>query len=335
MRFLNGCFNAFHAGMRAVLAAAAIAALATGTAAHAGDYPDHPIRLIVGFPAGQSTDTAARRIAQGMSEILGQSVFIDNRPGAAGAISHQAVKNAPADGYTLLMGSTGTLSINPYLFSKLPYDPARDFDPISLVSYSPLVMFVPANSPFHDLQELVAYAKAHPGKLSYGSGGNGSTGQIAMEMLKKQAGIDLVHVPYKGSPPMVTGVIAGETDVAFETYGGVMAFADSGRLRLLGMATLKRFPGAPAVPTLAEQSMPGFEAVPWAGMLARKGTPPAVIAKLNAALRKVLADPAMFKEFDITGSRVITSTPEEMGRYMAQESARWGPAVKASGAQVD
>ena len=300
----------------------------------AAGYPDRPIRLIVGFPAGQSTDTSARRIAQSMSRTLGQSVFVDNRPGAAGIISHEAVKNAPADGYTLLMGSTGTLAINPWLYQKLPYDPIKDFEPVASVSASPLVLFTSVDSPVKELKQLIALAKSRPGKVSYGSSGNGTTGHIAMEMLKKEAGIDLLHVPYKGSPPMITDVIGGQVDVAFDTAGAVLAMAKGGRIKLLGIATLKRFEAAPDLPTLAEQGLTGFEAMPWSAILAPKGTPTAVVQRLNAAVNAALKDPAVLDQFISTGSYALGGPPSQLQSYLAQEHATLGQGRGRLGARA-
>lgn len=303
---------------------------------HAGSFPDeHPIKVVVGFPAGQSTDTSARRIAQGMAKLLKQSVYIDNKPGAAGAISHGAVKVALPDGYTLVMGSTGTLAINPWLYSKLPYDPIKDFEPVILIAASPLALFVPVSSPFNNLQDLIVYAKAHPGKVTYGSAGSGTTGHISMELLKKEAGIDLLHVPYKGSPPMISDILGGQVDVAFEPIGSVLPFANSRKLKLLGLATLKRYGVAPDVPTLAEQGLPGFEAVPWTAILAPRGTPPDVVQRLNTVINQVLKQPDVIAQFATTGSYPIGGTATELRQYLQSENARWGRAVKLSGAQVD
>lgn len=318
---------------RLALVAASLTALSLS--AQAADYPDHAIKMVVGFPAGQSTDTSARRIAQSMSETLKQSVFVDNRPGAAGLISHEAVKNAAPDGYTLLMGSTGTLSINPALYKKMPYDPLKDFEPIALVSASPLVLFTAANSPLNNLKQLRALAMDRPGKVSYGSSGSGTTGHIAMEMLKKEAGIDLLHVPYKGSPPMMTDLIGGQVDVAFDTAGSVLPMVKSGRVKILGVASLKRIPNAPEVPTLAEQGLTGFEAVPWSAILAPRGTPAPILQRLNEAVSAALKDPAVLEQFRSTGSYALGGSPKDLHAHMQKEHASWGRAVAISGAQVD
>jgi tripartite-type tricarboxylate transporter receptor subunit TctC len=303
--------------------------------AFAGTWPEHQIRLVVGFPPGQSSDVSARTIARSMSQTLGQSVYVDNRPGAAGIISHETVKNAPADGYTLLLGSSGTLAINPFLYRKLPYDPINDFEPIGTVSASPLVLFTAPDSPLNSFKDFVAAAKARSGKLTYGSSGSGTTGHIAMEMLKRAAGIELMHVPYKGSPAMLTDVIGGQVDVGIDTAGSVLPLARSKRLKPLGIATLKRFPGAPEIPTLAEQGLAGFEAVAWSAILAPKGTPPAVLQRLNESLQQALKDPAVVEQFTSTGSVTLGGSPDQLRSFLLAENQRWGPAVKDSGAQVD
>ena len=313
----------------------ALPLIATFGSVFAAGYPDHPIKMIVGFPAGQSTDASARRIAASMTATLKQPVFVDNRPGAAGIISHDAVKKAPPDGYTLLMGSTGTLSINPALYRKLPYDTARDFEPVALVAAAPLVLFTSASSPFKNVKQLIAYAKAHPGKLTYGSSGSGTTQHIAMEMLKKTAGIYMLHIPYKGSAPMVTDVIGGQVDLAFEPAASVLPFAKSGKIKLLGFATLKRSAVAPDVPTLSEQGLTGFEAVPWSAILAPKGTPSDVVMQLNKAINTALTDPEVLETFASTGSYALGGSVAELQKFMRSETLRWGKAVKDSGAQVD
>ncbi|RZL93516.1 MAG: tripartite tricarboxylate transporter substrate binding protein [Variovorax sp.] len=324
---------------RNIIARCALAALpliGAGLGANAATaYPDHPIRMIVGFPAGQSSDTTARLIASKLSDALKQSVFVDNRPGAAGIISHEAVKNAAPDGYTLLMGSTGTLAINPFLYKKLPYDALKDLDPVATVNAAPLILFTAASSPFNNLKELAAYTQAHPGKVSYGTGGSGTTGHIAMEMLKKDAGLDLLHVPYKGSPPMITDVIGGQVNVAFEPAGSVLPFGKSARIKFLGIATLKRYPLAPEIPTLSEQGAKGFEATPWSAIMAPKGTPPAIVEQLNAAVNKALKDPVVIEEIAKTGGTPLPKSVAEFRQFLQDENTRWGRAVRDSGAQVD
>ncbi|WP_076997692.1 tripartite tricarboxylate transporter substrate binding protein [Variovorax sp. KK3] len=318
---------------RAAFAAVSLATL--GAPSHAADYPERAIKLVVGFPAGQSSDTSARRIAQSMTETLRQPVFVDNRPGAAGIISHEAVRNAAPDGYTLLLGSTGTLAINPALYKKMPYDPLKDFEPVALVSASPLVLFTAASSALKTFKDFTALAKARPGKVGYGSSGSGTTGHIAMEMLRKDAGIDLLHVPYKGSPAMMTDVIGGQVEVAFDTAGSVLPMVKNGRVKIIGVAALKRLPQAPEIPTLAEQGLPGFEAVPWSAILAPKGTPAPVIQRLNEAINVALKDPAVLEQFGATGNYALGGSAKELQAYLQKEHALWGKAVAISGAQVD
>jgi len=313
---------------------AALSLMAGITRVHAAAYPDRTIKLVVGFPAGQSSDAAARRVAQNLSEILKQTVYVDNRPGAAGLISHEAVKNSPADGYTLLMGSTGTLAINPSLYRKLPYDPARDFEPVALFAASPLVLFAPAAAPVNNVKEFLAHVKARPGKLTYGTGGSGTTSHIAMEMLKKTADIDLLHVPYKGSPQMITDLIGGQIDFAFEPAGAVIPFAKNGRIKLLGIATAGRFNLLPELPTLAEQGV-ALEATPWTAIVVPKGTPPAVQQQLNEAINAALKNPATIEEFGRTGSYALGGSISGARKFIDDEAARWGKAVKASGAVAE
>lgn len=298
-------------------------------------YPNKPIRMVVGFPAGQASDATARLIALKMSDTLKQQVFVDNKPGASGIISHELVKNAAPDGYTILMGSSGTLAINPALYSKLPYHPLHDFDPIGKVGAAPSVLFVPANSRFGSLSQIVTAARATPGKLTFGSGGSGTTAHIVMEMVKKAAAVDLVHVPYKGSPAMITDVVGGQVDCAFESAASIVPFARGGRVKLLAVSSAKRLAAIPDVPTVAEQGFPGFEATSWNAMVAPKGTPPAVLAALNDALNQALADPAVQAEFSKSALTALPGTPADLRRYLESELALWAPAVQASGARAD
>ena len=314
---------------------AAVALLGTGGPAAAQTYPDRPIKIIVGFPPGQSTDTVARSIGQKMSEDLKQTVYVDNRPGAGGSISHEAVKNALADGYTLLMGSGGTLAINPALYRKLPYDPQKDFEPIALVSGGPLYLYTSATMPVNNLKEMIAYVKARPGKVSYGSGGNGSTANIAMEMLKRTIGIDMLHVPYKGAPAVVTDVVGGQIEFAFEAAPLIVPQAKTGRVKLLAVTSKQRSTIAPEVPTVAEQGFPEFQALTWTALMAPKGTPPAVIDKLNASVNKTLKNAEIIAQTQSSGSSTLGGTAAELQVFLRGEIARWGKAVKDSGAQID
>jgi tripartite-type tricarboxylate transporter receptor subunit TctC len=298
-------------------------------------YPSRPIRLVVGFPSGQAIDGVARFMAQKLSDELKQPVVVDNRAGASGIIAHEHVKGAAPDGYTLLITSGATMAINPALFKKLSYDPLKDFAPIILLNTTPMFLAVNAASPVGSFAEMMAYAKARPGKLAYGSGGSGLTQHIAMEMLKKAADIDLLHVPYKGSPAMVTDLIGGQVQFAFDTSTSILPHAANGRVKLLGVTSLTRSPAAPNVPTLAEQGLPGFEALTWAGLVAPAGTPPAIADKVSSAMNRVLANPATAVYLAGIGATPAGGTAGDFDRFIRKELVRWGKAVKDSGAQVD
>lgn len=324
---------------RTALSKLGLAALTLATAsgvAAARPWPERPIRITVGFPAGNAIDTSARRIAHHMTAALGQNVIIDNRPGAAGIISHGAVKDAPPDGYSLLFGSTATLAINPVLYRKLPYDPARDFEPVAGVNISPLYLVTHPASPVNNLKDLIALAKAQPGMLQYGSGGSGTTAHIAMEMLKKAAGIDIMHVPYKGTPQMFIDLIGGHgVQFAFDAASSVLPHANEGRVKLLAVTSLERSPATPAVPTVAEQGVPGFEASVWLALVAPKGTPADIVAKLNAAVAQALKAPDVIEQMAQSGSSPMHGSPAALGAFLREETERWGQAVRDSGAQAD
>jgi tripartite-type tricarboxylate transporter receptor subunit TctC len=303
--------------------------------AQTSSYPAKQIQMVVGFPAGQSSDVSARMIASQLGTELKQSVWVDNRVGASGIIAHQYVKGAPADGYTLLYGSSGTLAINPTLYKRLPYDPLKDFTPVVLINTSTMFLVTAADSPVKNFKDFVSYVRAQPGKVSYGSSGNGTTGHIAMELLKMEANLDLLHVPYKGSPPMMTDLIAGRVQFAFDVSNSIMPFVQSGRLKLLGASTSERVSWAPDVPTIAEQGLPGFEAMTWAGIVAPTGTPANVIETLNAAANRALAAKTIVEYFNKSGSTIRGGSPADFGRFIQDEIVKWRKAVLASGAQID
>lgn len=314
---------------------AAALAFGPGRAVLAQGYPDRPIRMIVGFPAGNSTDSVARQIAQKMGDELKQTVFVDNRAGAAGIISHEAVKLAPPDGYTLLMGSSATLAINPALYRKLPYEPVRDFEPIVGISKGPLYLVSSLATPVKNLKELVAWVKANPGKATYGTGGNGTTQHIAMEMLKKALDIELLHVPYKGSPQMITDLIGGQVNFAFDAGPSILPHVKDGRVRALAVSAAQRSKNLPDLPTVAEQGAPGFEAVAWLALVSPRGTPAPIVQRLNAAANQALASAEVLAQTQFTGSTIMGGTPAELAAFMRNEQVRWGKAVRDSGAQVD
>ncbi|MDM0107661.1 tripartite tricarboxylate transporter substrate binding protein [Variovorax sp. J22R24] len=316
---------------KAVAAAFALAA----TAAHAV-YPDRPIRLVVGFPAGQATDMIARVAAKKLQDALGQPVVVDNKAGAAGIIGSETVAKAAPDGYTLLVGSSGTMAINPSLYSKLTYHPLRDFQPVSLLAVVPLFLAVNPAFQAQTAADLVSLAKASPGKINYGSAGSGVTSHLTMELFKHAQGIELTHVPYKGSPAAVTDLIAGQVQVMIDTGPALLPHMRTGKVRVLAVASKKRNPAAPDVPTIAEAGLGNFEAPAWVGLAAPKGTPQEVIDTLNKALQAHWRDaPDVRDQLNALGAEPSVMKPDEFTRYIQSEIDKWALAVKLSGAKVD
>lgn len=320
-------------GMVPVLMCLACFPVAAQNAAQS--YPNHVIKLVVGFPGGQSIDAVARYFAQKLSEELKQTIIVDNRPGAAGIIAHEYVKNVPPDGYTLLMTSGATMAINPALYKKLPYDPIKDFAPVILTNTTPMFLAVKPSLPIQNLQEMIAYVKARPNQLSYGSGGSGLTQHIAMEMLKRAAGIDLLHVPYKGSPAMSQDLLGGRLDFAFDTSTAILPHARAGTVRLIGVTSASRSPVAPEIPTIAEQGLPSFEALTWASIVAPAGTPAPIIERINAATNKVLKDAQTIAFIEKIGGTPAGGSAADFDKFIRKEIDRWGKAVRDSGAQAD
>ncbi|WP_076997687.1 tripartite tricarboxylate transporter substrate binding protein [Variovorax sp. KK3] len=302
---------------------------------HAAGYPERPIQILVGFPPGQASDIGARVVAARLGEELKQTVIVDNKAGAMGIISHQFVKGAAPDGYTLLYGSSGTLAINRGLYRKLPYDPLKDFQPVILLNSSPMFLVSANDTPVRNLKQMIAFAKANPGKVSYGSSGNGATQHIAMEMLKKEAGIDMLHVPYKGSPPMVTDLIAGRVQFAFDVSTSILPHARAGRVRLIGVSSAERLAAHPDIPTVAEQGLPGFEALTWAALMVPAGTPAPIVHQLNAAANRALRSKEVREHYAKSESQARGGSPDEFAAFLRLEVKKWGEAVVASGAQVD
>ncbi len=314
--------------MRIVVAALALL-LAASTAA-ADTYPSKPIRLIVPFPPGGSTDIFARPIAQKLSEALKQQVVVENRGGAGGTLGAEVAAKSPPDGYTLLMGHIGTLAVAPSLYPKLPYDPLKSFAPVSMVATLPNVLVVNPALAAKSVGELIAYARAHPGELSYASGGNGSAAHIAFELFKLQTGTRIVHVPYRGTAPAVTDVIGGQVAMTMTGVPPVLQFIQSGKLRALGVSGRERVEALPDVPTIAEAGVKGFEATQWYGIVAPAGTPPAIIGRLNAALRAILAGAEMRERLAALGAVPAAGPPEEFARHIETEIARWRDVVRAA-----
>ncbi len=302
------------------LAAAAMCLAASGAALAQG-YPAKPIRLIVPFPAGGATDLFARTLSQKMGEKLGATLVVDNKPGAGGAIgSDLAAKSAP-DGYTLLLGTTSTHAIGPVI-SKVPYDTARDFTPIAHVGDAPSIMLVPNSSPAKTVREWVEYARKNPGKLNYASSGNGTIVQLTAELFKSQAGVFVTHIPYKGTALAMPDLMSGKVDVLFDSLPTGMPFVRDGRLRALGVTSLKRSPLAPDLPAVAE-TLPGFESNTWFGLYGPKGLPADVVAHVNKAANEALADAPLREKLSSLGIEPTQSTPEQLAKLAAQDTAKW------------
>jgi tripartite-type tricarboxylate transporter receptor subunit TctC len=298
-------------------------------------YPAHAIKLVVPFPPGGSTDILARPIAQKLSQALGQQVVVENRGGAGGTIGAEAVAHAAPDGYTLLMGHIGTLAVAPSLYPKLAYDPRTSFAPVSMVAILPNVLVVNPSNPAHSVREFIAYAKAHPGALTYSSGGNGSAAHIAFEMFKQEAGIDVVHIPYRGTAPSVTDVIGGQVAATMTGVAPVLPFIRSGQLRALGVSGRERSPALPDVPTIAEQGVKDFEATQWYGLVAPAGTPAAIVERLNGELRKILASPETSELFASLGAVPSPSGSAEFREHIAREIVRWERVVRGANIKAE
>ncbi len=298
-------------------------------------YPSKPIRLIVPFPPGGAVDILGRAMAQKLSENLPHNMIVDNRVGGAGAVGSEAAAKSAPDGYTLLMGSTTTISINPSLFAKLSYDPSRDFVPVTLVAFVPHLLVVNASVPAANLRELIALAKARPGQLNYASAGNGTPHHIAGEMFKQMAGVDMVHIPYKGTGPAVPDLIAGQVSFMSVEILAAMPHVKSGKLRALGIATSSRNPSAPEIPTVSEAGLPGFEVTSWYGILAPARTPKLITERLAMEMTKAIATPDLSERLASLGATPVGNTPDEFGVHLRREGEKWAKAVKASGAKVD
>ncbi len=316
-------------------AAAVLFALVAGSAQAA--YPDKPIRLVVGFPPGQATDVIARAAAKKLQEVLGQPVIVDNKAGAAGISGSETVMRAAPDGYTLLVSSSGPLAINPSLYSKLSYHPIRDFEPVTLLAVVPLFLAVNPAFPAQTAAELVKLAKAQPGKVNYGSGGSGITSHLAMELLKHAQGIEMTHVPYKGSPAAITDLIGGQVQIMFDTGPALLPHMRSGKLRILAVGSRNRNSAAPNVPTMAEAGIGNFEAPAWVGLAAPKGTPREIVDALNKALGAANWRDAVDVREQMTplGADASWMAPDQFTRYIQSEMEKWALAVKLSGAKVD
>jgi len=310
-------------------------ALAAIAGAQAPAYPTKPIRLVVPFPAGGATDILAREVAKHLTDAWGQSVVVDNRPGAGGNIGSELVAKAAPDGYTLEMGTVGTHAINASLYSKMPYDHVRDFVPVILVAGVPNVLEVNPALPVNSVQELIAYAKANPGKLNFASSGSGTSIHLSGELFKVMAGVQMTHVPYKGSAPALQDLIGGQVQLMFDNLPPSLPQIKAGKLRALAVTSAARAPALPDTPTVAEAGLPGFEASSWFGVLAPAGTPPEIVNKLNAEIAKWLASPGAKEKLANVGANIAGGTPEDFARHIQAETTKWAKVVKESGAKVD
>ncbi|HLQ24734.1 MAG TPA: tripartite tricarboxylate transporter substrate binding protein [Acidiferrobacterales bacterium] len=314
-----------------------IAMLLAGAAlgAQAENYPSKPIKMIVPFSVGGTTDILARIIGQELTKAWGQQVIIDNRPGAGGNIGADLVAKSAPDGYTLVMGTVGTHAINASLYKKMPYDTVKDFAPITLVAAVPNVLVVHPAVPAKSVKELIEYAKANPGKLSFASSGNGTSVHLSGELFKAMAGVSMTHIPYKGSAPAIIDLMGGQVQLMFDNMPTALPHVKAGRLRALAVTSAKRSPAMPDLPTIAEAGVAGYEAESWFGVLAPAGTPSAIVTKLNGEIVRILGLPEIKERLLSQGAEPVGNSPEQFAAHITAEMAKWGNVVKASGAQVD
>ncbi|MGO4305911.1 Bug family tripartite tricarboxylate transporter substrate binding protein [Cupriavidus sp. RAF12] len=314
---------------------AAAAAVAVAPAAQADTYPSKPIRLVVGFPTGGAPDTLARIVSEKISSSWGQPVIVDNKPGAGGNIGAEAVAHAAPDGYTLALGTVGTHSINGALYSKMPYDMVKDFTPVILVASTPNVLVVNPSVPAKNVAELIALAKAKPGGLTFGTPGIGTSPHVAGEMFNTLAQVKITHVPYKGRAMAIPDLLGGHITMMFDNLPSALPVVREGKLRALGITSLKRSPSAPDIPTLAEQGLQGFDADSWFAIFAPANTPKDVVAKLNAELNRIYTLPDVQAKLKTLGLDPILGTPDKLAGYQRSEIAKWAKVVKESGAKAE
>ncbi len=318
------------------LAYAVAIVIAAGCAtAIAQDYPSRPMRLVVPFVAGGSSDVLARSVAKAMSEGLGQPMIVDNRPGAGGSVGAEVVAHALPDGYTILFGTIGTHGIGPALYKDLNYDAVKDFAPVGLLHKLPNVLIVNPSIPATNLRELIDYARSRPGQLTFASAGYGSVSHLAGELFKAAANIDIVHVPYKGGGAAVPDLVSGRVSMMIETIPNALAMAHNGMVRMLAVTTPTRSAAAPELPTFAESGLPGFDVSSWTGLFVPAGTPPAIIERLNAETVRITHDPVYLEQLKTMGTDAASSTPEAFGAFVRKEIANWTEAVRRSGARVE
>jgi tripartite-type tricarboxylate transporter receptor subunit TctC len=320
---------------RSFVAAAAFSLLVGTVPAMAADYPSRPVTLVVGFTPGGPSDVLARIMAKKLGELVGQPFVVDNRPGAGGNVAGEVVAHAAPDGYTLLMGNNSILATNAALYKKIDFDPEKDFAPISMIGMQPSVLVVNLKVPALSMAELIALAKANPGKLNFASSGYGAAAHMAGELFKAAAGIDIVHVPYKGAAPALQDVIAGQDQMMFATTASVIGLINGGLVRPLAVTALKRTAILPDVPTVDELGLKGFDATTWHGLVAPAGTPPEIIEALHRAIVAALADAEVRHTLSELGVDIVGSTPAEFAAYIKSEIPKWAAVIKASGAKLE
>jgi tripartite-type tricarboxylate transporter receptor subunit TctC len=316
-----------------LIAGAAFAA--TSSAALAQPYPDRPVRILVPFPAGAGVDIVARMIGQPLTEVWGQAVVVDNRPGAGGTIACELAAKAAPDGYTLLLGNVSTLAMAPSLYKKVNYDPVRSFAPITLINTSANVLVAHPSVPATSTQALIALAKARPGQINYASAGSGTSPHLAAELFKTMAGVNLVHVPYKGSPQALTDLLGGQTQIMFASLVSALPYIRQGRLRALAVTSLQRASSLPEVPTISESGLRGYDVSVWQGIVAPAGTPQAVISQLNRQIAAVLQAPDIRERLAVQGLEAVADSPADFGNYIASEVRKWAAVIRQAGVTAD
>jgi len=311
------------------------AALLFLACASAGAFPDKPVRFVIGFTPGGPSDILARAVGQKLAERWSQQVVVENRPGAGGNLAAEAVAKSAPDGYTWLLGNNSILATNQSLYRKLPYDPVRDFAPVALVAVQPNILVLHPNVPAASVAELVSLAKQNPGKLNYASSGAGAAAHLAGELFKTMAGVDVVHVPYKGAQPALTDLIAGQVQLMFATSASVIPYMKAGRLRALAVTTARRAPSVPELPTVSEAGLAGFEATTWHGVVVPAATAGDLVQKLNQDINSVLKEKDLSERLAGLGAEVLTGTPRDFTDYIAREIPKWSKVVRDSGARAD
>jgi tripartite-type tricarboxylate transporter receptor subunit TctC len=314
-----------------LLALALLLAVGPSVAANAQSYPDHPIRLVAPFPAGGLADVLARAVGDQISKTLGQPVIVENRTGAGGNVGADNVAKSAPDGYSLLMTSAGILTANQFLYATMPFNPEKDFVPVSNVADMPMMVVVNPNVPAKTLAELVVLARANPGKLNFGSPGIGTTGHLGLALFMHAADIKLTHVPYRGAAPAITDLLAGQIDGVVDNPPTVLPYVEAGRLRALAVAAKNRMALLPDLPTAAQAGVPNFEASSWFGVVAPVGTPPAIVEKLHTAIVAALNQPAMRERFAKTGARLVGNSPQEFAQQIVQDRKMWREVIKSAG----